>query len=290
MGEDMNKIKRAKETGNPILGMSMYSFSPTITETLGYSGVEFLFIDNEHTPASWETLENVIRACEATGIAPMLRVDKQYPGYPSNIRRAYEIGANMVLVPHINTKEEALSVVRAAKFGPGWASDHPYDQARGSGLMSRSGKYGNIPLAKWVKKENENRLVAIMIEEARAIENAEEILSVEGLDMIFVGTSDLSTNLGIPGKVNDEQVRERVNKVRSMEKKYHGKFIKSANIDFLEALTNPEKVKKKIKEQLSEGSCIFNLTHDLSILRVIVNKCKELLDEAYDEYKSEKVE
>lgn len=286
MGENINKIKRAKETGKPILGMASYSFSPTITETLGYSGVEFLFIDNEHTPASWETLENVIRACEVAGIAPMLRVDKQYPGYPSNIRRAYEIGASMVLVPHINTKEEALSVVRAAKFGSGWESGHSYDQVRGSGLLSRAGRYGNIPLADWQETENENRLVAIMMEEPRAIENAEEILSVEGLDMINVGTSDLSTNLGIPGATSDKRVRERVEKVRSIEKKFPGKFIKSASIDFLEALTDPEKAKDKIKEQLRDGSCIFNLTHDLSILRVIISKCKELLDEAYSEYES----
>jgi 4-hydroxy-2-oxoheptanedioate aldolase len=286
MGEDLNKIKRAKETGKPILGMASYSFSPTITETLGYSGVEFLFIDNEHSPASWETLENVMRACHVTGIAPMLRVDKQYPGYPSNIRRAFEIGASMVLVPHINTKEEAISVVRAAKFGPGWASDYPYDQVRGSGLLSRAGRYGNIPIAKWIKMENENRMVAVMIEELRAIENAEAILSVEGLDMISIGLSDLTTNLGIPGEVTDERVRNMVDRVRKIEKKYQGKFIKSSNIDFLEVLTDPEKAKMKIKEQLSEGSCIFNLTHDLSILRIIISKCKELLDEAYNEYAS----
>jgi 2-keto-3-deoxy-L-rhamnonate aldolase RhmA len=287
IGDEVNKVKRAKETGRPLLGMSMYSFSPTVTEALGFSGVEFLFIDNEHTPASWETLENVIRACETSGIAPMVRVDKQYPGYPSNIRRAYEIGASMVLVPHINTKEEALSVVRAAKFGSGWESGPSYDQVRGSGLLSRAGRYGNISLADWQEMENENRLVALMMEEPRAVDNAEEILSVEGLDMINVGTSDLTTNLGIPGETSDKRVRDRIKKVRSIEKKYPGKFIKQTNIDFLEALTDPEKAKEKIKEQLREGACIFNLTHELSILRIIIRKCKGLLDEAYSEFEEE---
>ncbi len=178
-------------------------------------------------------------------------------------------------------------MVRAAKFGSGWESGPSYDQVRGSGLLSRSGRYGNIPLANWQKMENENRMVALMLEEPRAIDNAEEILSVEGLDMINVGTSDLTTNLDIPGETSDERVRDRIKKVRSIEKKYPGKFIKQANIDFLEALTDPEKTKEKIKEQLREGACIFNLTHDISILRIIIRKCKGLLDEAYSEFEEE---
>lgn len=288
IGDEINKIRRAKETGKPILGMAMYSSSPTIAEVAGFSGVEFVFIDNEHAPASWETLENVIRACEGAGITPMLRVNKQYPGYPSNIRRAFEIGAGMVLVPHINTKEEALSVVRAAKFGPGWESAYPYDQVRGSGLMSRAGKYGNIPIADWAEMENENRLVAIQIEEPRAVENAEEIMSVEGLDKIEIGLSDLTTNLGIPGKTSDPRVLEMVEKVRSIEEEYPGKFIKSTSLDFMEVIVEPEKAKEKIKARLDDGVCIFNLTHEASILRLVINRCKELLDEAYSEYESEK--
>lgn len=282
----INEIKQAKETGKPILGMALSSFSPTIAEAAGYSGAKFLFVDNEHTPASWETLENILRACDAAGISTMLRVDKQYPGYPSNIRRAFEIGASMVLVPHVNTRQEAMAVVRAARFGPGWKGEPPGDQIRGSGVLSRSGEYGNIPLAEWTRMENENRLVAVLIEEPRAVENAEQIMSVDGIAKIDIGPADLTTSLDIPGQTSDPRIKDMIAKLEELGKKY--KMIKSANIDFMEALVDREAAKRKIKEQLREGSCMFELPGDISILRTIIRRCRELLDESYNEFIKEK--
>jgi 4-hydroxy-2-oxoheptanedioate aldolase len=265
--------------------MSLFSFSPTIAEAVGYFGIDYLFVDNEHGPASWETLENIMRACDVSGISAMLRVDKQYPGYPSNIRRAFEIGASMVLVPHINSRQEAMAVVRAARFGPDWKADPPGDQVRGSMVVSRSGRYGNIPLPDFTRMENEHRLVAVQIEEPRAVENAEEIMSVDGIARIDLGPADLTTCLGIPGKTSDPKVQEMLAKVAELEKKY--KKIKSANIDFLGALVDREAVKRRIKEQLREGASLFELPGDISILRTIIGKCKEILDESYNEFVKE---
>jgi 4-hydroxy-2-oxoheptanedioate aldolase len=287
MGEYVNKIKRSKEVGKPILGLSLYSFSPTIAETAGYSGAEFIFVDNEHSPASWETLENIMRACDTSGATSLIRVDKQFPGYPSNIRRAFEIGAGMVLVPHINSRDEALSVVRAAKFGPGWKTTEFGDQVRGTGLLSRSGRYGTMQMSDWVKLENERRLVSIMLEEKRSLDNADEILSVDGLDQFIVGYSDLSSDLGIPGDKSDEKMKEMVEKLNLIEKKYPNKFVKSTNIDFVKAFVNENELKKEIKKKLNEGFTIFNLTHDLSIIRIVINKCKDILDVAYNEFLNE---
>ena len=199
--DEINKAKQALVTGKPVLQASLYSYSPAIVETFGYAGIEVLFIDAEHTPVNWETLENLCRACECTGITPQIRVDKQYPGYPSNIRKAMEIGAGIILVPHINNKAEAEAVVRAAKLGHQYKyGDPPGDQLSGWGGISRSKRFNVMGAAEWVELRDKNVLVAIQIEEERALKKIDEISSVEGIDMITMGPADYANNLGLPGQ------------------------------------------------------------------------------------------
>jgi 4-hydroxy-2-oxoheptanedioate aldolase len=291
---DVNKLQEAKKTGVPILGMSLSTCYPDLAEMLGYAGVEYLFIDNEHNPASWETLANVIRACELSGIFPMLRVKKEYPGYPSNIRMAFEIGAGMVLVPHINTKEEAISVVRAAKFGPEYAyGPWPADQIRGAISDSHGARYFTIQPpeypATFHKMDDEKRMVAIMLEEPKAFDNLEEMLSVKGIDDIQLGLGDLSVALGYPGQGADAPgVKGLLEKYERLKKKYPDKFVESRDIDWLEVITDYEKAKSKIKQGIKEGSYLFNIAGDRDILRQIVKRCKKALDEAYKEVKAGK--
>jgi len=179
---DANKLQEAKRTGKPLLGMTTYEGNPDLAGMLGYAGIEFLFIDNEHTPNDWKTLANVMRSCELSGIFPMLRVKKEYPGYPSNVRMAFEIGAGMVLVPHVNTRDEALAVVRAAKFNPKYKSGPaPADQMRGIDRNTRAGRFVAVePPAEYCKLEDEKRMVALLLEEPRAVENLEERARIPG--------------------------------------------------------------------------------------------------------------
>jgi len=297
---DVNKLQEAKRTGKPLLGMFSYEGNPDLTEMLGYAGIEFLFIDNEHTANDWKTLANVMRSCELSGIFPMLRVKKEYPGYPSNVRMALEIGAGMVFVPHVNTKEEALAVVRAAKFSPKYKSGTaPADQARGVDGQTRAGKFVT-ETAEYCKSEDEKRMVSVSLEEPRALKNLDEILTVEGIDHIDLGTGDLSVAFGYPGLIgkasgvaelvgeNKEKVpgaAELVEKYNAAMKKYPDKFINQRNIDWLEVLTNYEKAKSKIEQGIKEGAYLFNLPNEWEILRYVVRQCKKALDEAYENTK-----
>ena len=285
--DEINKIKQSRDTGKPILRTALYSYSPTIVETLGYAGIDMLYIDSEHCPVSFETLEHLCRACEVSGITPMIRVNKQYPGYPSNIRQALEIGAGVVLVPHVNNRAEVEAVVRAAKFGTKWKyGDPPGDQLRGWGGISRSKKYGVIPADEWAKLQDENTLVGVLIEEERAFKNLDEIASVEGLDYLDIGQVDYSNNLGIPGQTDDPRVKEVIKKIDEACKKNN--LLRQSSFDWKEALREPEKAKEKIKNQMREGYTCFALPHEVSLLRELVQSCRKVLDEAYSEIQKEK--
>jgi 4-hydroxy-2-oxoheptanedioate aldolase len=291
---DVNKLQEAKKTGSPLLGMFLNTCSPDLAELLGYSGIEYLFIDNEHQHYTWETLANVMRACELSGIFPMVRINKQYPGYPSNIRKAFEIGAGMVLVPHINTREEAVAAVRAAKFGPDYEyGPWPADQVRGAGSDSRAGKYWTIeppehPVGEYFRLENKKRMVGIMLEESQAFENAEEIMSVEGLDNIGLGFGDLSVSLGYPGQgVKAPGVSELLDKYNKAMQKHPDKFIKSRGLDWMEVLTDYDKAKSKIKDGLKEGAYLFMLPSERGILKKVIQRCAKALNEAVAEIKEE---
>ena len=291
---DVNKLQEAKKTGVPILGMMLMTCNPDLAEMLGYAGIEYVFIDNEHNTASWDTLAHVMRACELSGIFPMIRVKKEYPGYPSNIRMAFEIGAGMVLVPHINTKEEAIAAVRAAKFGPEFAyGPWPADQIRGAMSDIHAAKYVTIQPPQYPttfhQMEDEKRMLAIMLEEPKAFENLEEILSVKGIDDVHLGVGDLSVALGYPGQGGKAPgAKELLDKYQNLKKKHPEKFINTREIHWLDVLLDYEKAKSKIKQGLKDGAYLFNLPSERDIVRTVVQRCKKALDEAYEEFKNEK--
>ena len=226
----------------------------------------------------------------------MVRVNKQYPGYPSNIRKAYEIGAGMVLLPQINTREEAIAAVRAAKFGPEYESgSYPADQSRGWGSDTRAGLFHTIepseyPIGEYFRLENQKRMVAIQFETTQAFENAKEIMSVKGIDDIIPGFGDLSASLGHPGLgAKAPGVAELIAKYEAVRKKFPEKFVKKRNIDWKEVLNNPEGAKSKIKQGIKEGAYLFNIANERAILKEVVKQCKRIMDEAYKEVKNEKI-
>ena len=253
---------------------------------MGYAGADIVWIGAEHSSVSWETLEHMARACDCTGAVPMIRVNKQYPGYPSNIRKALEIGAGVVIIPHINTKAEAEAVVRAAKFSSDVKyGEWPGDQLRGW-MDSRAAKYGMISGDKLASFSDKNTLIEIQLEEGRAVENVEEILSVEGIDMAHLAVGDYSNSIGLPGQSSHPKVKEAERIVDEAIKRRG--LIQRARLNWKDVLTDPEKAKEKAKEDIKDGRTAFCMSSDLVIIREVVRSCKKLLDEAWEEVKAEK--
>jgi 4-hydroxy-2-oxoheptanedioate aldolase len=189
-----NRLKEILEGGKLAVGSCVYSSSPALVELMGYCGLDFCRIDNEHSWRRDESAEGMVRAAAISGIVPLLRVDHD----KDVIRKALEIGAGGLIIPHIVSPEEAEDVVRAAKFPP--------RGERGIGTLSFSGRWGTMKAADYIKWSDEEQLVGVMIEDIRAMDRIDEIMAVDGLDFVLFGPSDFSVSIGRPGESSHPRV------------------------------------------------------------------------------------
>jgi 4-hydroxy-2-oxoheptanedioate aldolase len=195
-------MKEKLAAGQPVFGLSVMIPSPQIVEMAGRLGFDWVLIDFEHGAISPETLQTMVMAAESSGITPIARPASHSE---QEITKLLDAGVLGVQVPHINTAEEAAAVVAAVKF-------HPLGQ-RGLAVGTRSAQYGiGLSQAEFVAQANRATLVCVQIEEVPALENIEAICAVEGVDVVFVGPSDLSQALGFPGRHDAPAVQDTMRK------------------------------------------------------------------------------
>ncbi|NBE92367.1 2,4-dihydroxyhept-2-ene-1,7-dioic acid aldolase [Nonomuraea sp. KC401] len=168
------------------LGTWIKLSSPESVEIMAHAGFDFVVIDLEHTTLDLGTASTHIAMARALGVDPLVRV----PDHGlSVIQRVLDAGAAGVVVPHVDTVEQARSVVRATRFPP--RGD------RGSGGTSRAGRWGLLPRADYLAYGNEQALCVIQLESEVAIRNTREILALDGIGAAFVGTADLAMSMGV---------------------------------------------------------------------------------------------
>lgn len=184
--------------GNPIIGVFQSFDSPDLTEMFGYSGFEFIVFDAEHGNLYPGGCEHLIRAAECSNIVPLIRI----PSFErADILKALDRGSMGILVPMVETKEDAEKIVSLAKYYP--------LGIRGLAVSTRAGGYGKtISQKEHLETSNSETLVLLQIETKKAVENLDEILKVDGVDVIFIGPSDLSQSLGFPGEINHPEVQK----------------------------------------------------------------------------------
>ncbi len=191
-------------------------------------------------------------------ITPMARLDEA----PLNrlVRKALEAGVQGVIIPHISSVEEAEAVVKAVKFPP--------RGNRGMGTV-RSRRYGTIPVAEYLEWSNRESLVALLIEEREAVNRIEEILSVEGVDIVVFGPTDYSISIGVPGQTTHSKVIDARRKVVET----------ALRLDVAPMITC--NTQKQIKECLDIGVRLLSLGGDTRLLlqgwREMAEKAKKLL-------------
>jgi 2-keto-3-deoxy-L-rhamnonate aldolase RhmA len=183
----------------PLVGFFTGIASPALVEMAGYANFDFVVIDNEHGPASIETTEHMIRAARCAGIVPLVRVSG---ANPQEILRTLDVGAAGVQVPQVNTAEQARVVVDAAKFPP--------LGNRGVAYSPRAGGYGFFGGPGHIQTSNEHTVVITHIETAEAVSNLDAMLKVPGIDVLFVGPSDLSVSMGYPGNPGHPEVQATI--------------------------------------------------------------------------------
>lgn len=182
-----NTTKARLREGKVVFGGIVSGFAPEMVELLGAIGYDFAFLDCEHGSMTFDQVEHMVRAAEAFDITPIVRVPDHGD---STILRFLDRGVQGIIVPHVNTAEQARNVVAAARYAPeghrgaGGGRAHGYN-VHASGAETR----------RWV---NDELLVIPMCEETEAVANLEAILAVPGVDVIHVASGDLGQSMGNP--------------------------------------------------------------------------------------------
>lgn len=177
------------------------------------AGFDSFYIDIEHCSFSLETTATLCMAGLAAGITPMVRVPN---GNPEWVTRVLEGGALGVIVPHVRSAAEAKRAVAAAKFAP--LGDRSY--AGGAPQL----QFRAFPPLEAMAAINAATMVSVMMETLEALEHVKEIAAVDGVDMLFIGTNDLTTEMGIVGQLDDPRVRDAYVRTIAACRK-HGKHV-----------------------------------------------------------------
>jgi 4-hydroxy-2-oxoheptanedioate aldolase len=193
-------MKAKLNSGEPVFGLSVMIPSPQLVEMAGGLGFDWVLLDCEHGTIALETLELMIMAAEASGITPIVRPRSRHA---DEILQVMDRGAAGVQIPHVNSAADARDAVAAVKF-------HPQGR-RSLAVGTRASGYGlGLSMGDYVAAANRETLVCVQIEDEAALPNVEEMLTVDGVDVFFIGPSDLSQSMGYPGNPKAEPVAKAI--------------------------------------------------------------------------------
>jgi 4-hydroxy-2-oxoheptanedioate aldolase len=194
--------------GLPVIVPVIVLASSKITEIAGLTGFECLWLDTEHNCNGYDDIFHMIQGARAADTDCVVRIRKQ--GY-SDYHRPLEDGAAGVIIPHCNSAEEARFAVRCCKYAP--------IGMRGIDGAGADADYTISDYDSYIKCAANETFIAVMIEEKEAVEAVEEIAAVKGVDILFIGTGDLSQSYGIPYAPDNAIIAGAIKKVASAAQK-----------------------------------------------------------------------
>ncbi|MHB8629718.1 MAG: HpcH/HpaI aldolase family protein [Aggregatilineales bacterium] len=197
-----NQTKAKLKTGGTVYGCFVRYPSAGLVEVIGYQPWDFIVFDGEHGTIEPRDCENMVRAAELRGVTPIVRVTTNQPHI---ILRFMDTGAQGLHVPWVNSANEAEQVVRAVKY-------HPHG-IRGLAGVRAADYAQTMPLNEYVQQANAETLVVIQIETQQAVEQLPEIIGIEGIDVIFIGPTDLSQSYGEPGQPQHPSVQKAMTQI-----------------------------------------------------------------------------
>jgi len=237
-----NPVKKLIREGKPVIGATVTVASADVAASLANMGFDFLWIEMEHSPITLETARNMVLATRGLKAVPFIRV-------PVNelwtAKRALDAGALGVVFPFTSTPELAKQAADSTKYPP--------NGRRGSGP--------GLPSLRWPAPEgyadfaDRNAVTIIIIEEVRALDRIDEITATKGVDVIFIGTNDLSYSMGFRGKTDNPAYQAALKKIVASAKK-NGKPV-----------GRPAGTPEQIKQYMDEGFTFFQGPSDLVLMR-----------------------
>lgn len=196
-------------SGRKFVGTILQYYSPEIIEIIAAAGYDYIIIDNEHSCATYEQTLNMLRTADSVGLPAMIRIPEITE---DKIKKALDMGFSAIRIPTVSTVEEAKEIIRFAKFPP--------EGERGACPFVRANSYGAGGNKDYYARSNRDLVVAINIEGPEGIKNMEEIIALDGIDIINVGRVDLSVSLGVPGQVTHPMVEKVIRDVSDLCIKY----------------------------------------------------------------------
>ncbi|MGB9717302.1 MAG: HpcH/HpaI aldolase family protein [Thermoproteota archaeon] len=200
----MSSFKERMGSGEVLIGAMIETPEPDVAELMGTLGFDWFWIDMEHCPLDFKDVQTILQAIGRSEAATLVRVPWNDPVY---IKRALDLGPTGVIVPWVNSRDEAVKAVMACKYPP--------EGIRGCGPRRPVWYKG---FTEYVRGANESMVVVVQIETGDALRNLGEILSVPGVDGTMVGPADLSASLGYLGYPDEPRVVEAITHVANMHK------------------------------------------------------------------------
>ena len=236
----------------------MFTREPFVAQTIYQTGCDWVWIDQEHSPAGTESIGTICVQGRQNGSAPVIRVPYNNPG---DIKKAYDVGAVGVMVPQIDTPEDVKNAVNWAKYPPtGMRGIAPFF----AGYLGLTGQ--DI-----IDNANDETLLILQMESVEAYENLDEILAVPGFEVLLVGPTDLSASLGVPGDIHNSKVENIMSDVAGRIKGT-GKYLATTFADV-----------EACRRWLGEGYQMMNVSSTLALGTI---QTREIFAELRERYKA----
>lgn len=198
MNKDIIFSFKEKLRNSYTIGLFSKTSDPAFIEILGHARFDFVILDLEHGPNSVETLQDLIRAAQVSDILPIVRVKENNL---SIIGEVLDIGAAGIQIPKVENAEQARMYINQVRFAP--------NGCRGVCRFVRAANYSMQDRFEYFK-DADNTIIIFQIEGQQAISQLDEILKVDGIDLIFIGPYDLSQSIGMPGQIDHPLVTEKM--------------------------------------------------------------------------------
>lgn len=222
-----SRVLKTLRAGKVVSCIKINLLDPRVTEIAAMCGPDCLWLDMEHVPTDWTTVENQVRSAKIYDVDVMVRIAR---GPYSDYIKPLELDAAGIMVPHIMGLEDARKVVHMTRFHP--IGRRPIDGGNADGA------YTMLELGEYIRQANEQRFVVLQIEDPEPLDDLEAIAALEGFDMLLFGPGDFSHGIGAPGEWNHPKLLEARRRVAKVAIK-HGKFAgTTGSIDNLDELVD----------------------------------------------------
>lgn len=247
-----NPLKAKLAADDCILGLFVQSPSPDNVEIAAAAGFDYVIIDQEHGSFGMAETVAMIRAAEAAGICPVVRVPDRDA---ANLRRAAEAGAMGLYVPDVRTAEQARAAIAAVRFKSGSNGG-----LRGACPTARSARPGNADWQGFVEWSNHNVMVCILVESQEGLDNLDAILAVPGIDTVILGRFDLWHEKGLPG----DRYNPEINAIFEV----FAAKAKAAGVPYVARLSSlsHDIARAEFHAELKRGSRVFNIASDRQLI------------------------